>query len=179
MAAWCTVRSMHLRVALVIALGASACGGSSSTPDAPVASGSGTTISGTLGDLGAAQPTVSSLMIANSGETLIYLSSGPITCDELMVSRWLGGTMAGTQVVELVFHGTPALGDIQVPPGEVNYAPGGMSSSHEVSADSGKITFTEATANTSAAGTFTGTYGGSDTITGSFHATFCAGGQGF
>ena len=156
-----------------------ACGSSSST--ATVDAGplpAGTAFTGTLGSLGPVQPTVSSLMISNSGETLIYFSSGAITCDQLTVSRWLGNTTAGTQVIELVFKGAPVVGDLAVPPGEVNFAPGGMSSSHEVGADGGKITLTVATPNAEVAGTVSATYG-SDAITGTFHATFCANGQGY
>ena len=164
---------------LVTILALGACGGGSSTtptPDAPITTG--TAITGTVGTLGPAQPTVSSFMISNSGETLIYLSSGALTCSQLTVSRWLGGTMPGTQVIELVFHGAPMVGDIQVPPGEVNYAPGGMSSANEVNADSGKITFTAADPMGMVAGSFSAKYG-SDSIAGTFHATFCANGQGY
>jgi hypothetical protein len=117
-------------------------------------------------------------MIANSGETLIYLSSGMLTCDQLTVSRWLGGTTAGTQVVELVFKGTPAPGTIDVPPGEVNYAPGGMSSAHEVNADAGSIFFETAVPENMVVGSFGAKYGG-DVVTGTFHATFCPNGQGY
>lgn len=157
-----------------------ACGGSSPTTptlDAP-ADPTGTTISGTLGSLGPVQKTVSSFVISNSGETLIYLGSDTLTCDELTVSRWLGMTKAGTQVVELVFKGDPKVGDIQVPPGEVNFAPGGMSSAHETGADSGVISLTTAEVHGNVAGTFDATYG-SDSIAGTFHATFCANGQGY
>lgn len=160
-----------LPAALVLA----ACGSSpSSAVDAPPGT---TVITGTLGSLGDAQPTVSSLMIANSGETLVYLSSGPITCDTLTVSRWLGGTQAGTQVVELVWEGDAAVMDLDVPPGEVNFAPGGMSSSHEVGAVSGSIHISAAEIDTSISGSFTAAYPGGSHIQGQFSATFCPGGQ--
>ena len=149
-----------------------ACSGSSSGADA----GTGNSISGTLGTLGAAQPIVSAFNISNSGETLIYLSSGALTCQQLTVSRWLGGTTAGTQVVEIVFQGAPVVGNIQVPPGEVNYAPGGMSSAFETNADSGMISLTTANVAGTLAGSFTATYG-SDSISGQFNATYCANGQ--
>jgi hypothetical protein len=117
-------------------------------------------------------------MIANSGETLIYLSSSAITCDQLTVSRWLGGTAAGSQVVELVLASPPTASAFPVPPNEVNYAPGGMSSSHEVSADSGTITFSSATPLVAVAGTVSAKFP-SGSITGHFEATYCANGQGY
>ena len=169
-------RMSTLRVVLLLA--AASCSSSSSpTADAgPLPAG--TAITGMLGTLGAAQATVSSFMISNSGETLIYFSSSPLTCSQLTMSRWLGGTVAGKQVVEIVLHGQPVVGDLQVPPAEVNYAPGGMSSANEVSADSGKITFTVANPMGDVAGSFSATYG-ADSIAGTFHATFCPNGQGY
>jgi hypothetical protein len=158
--------------------------GASSGDSGPGAGDSGTipvsgatALTGTLGTLGAVKPTVSSLWISNSGETLIYMSSGALTCDQLKVSRWLGSTTAGSQVVEIVIKGAPKVGDYPVPPSEVNYAQGGKSSSYEVNADSGKISFTKADAQV-VEGTVSATYG-SNSITGTFHAEFCAGGQGF
>ena len=156
----------------------SACGSGASVAPPDIAIGDGTEITGTIGSLGSAQPTVSSLMISNSGETLIYLSSGMLTCDQLTVSRWLGGTATGTQVIEFVFEGAPATGTLDVPPAEINFAPGGMSSSHEVSASSGVISFESAEATSMVAGTFDARQG-SDEFSGFFHATFCANGQGY
>ena len=170
--------SLTLLFNLSIGLTVTACGSSSSSsPDAEPITGS--QVTGTIGALGPAQPIVSSLYIENSGETLIYLSSDTLTCEQLTVSRWLGGTAAGTQVVELVFEGTAAPGDIQLPPGEVNYAPGGMSSAHELGAASGTITFTSVQDQAAVAGSFHASLGSNDTITGVFHATFCANGQGY
>lgn len=137
-----------------------------------------TTLTGTLGKLGKVLPTVSSLMISNSGETLIYMSSAPITCDMLTVSHWLKSAEAGSQVVEIVLPGNPKVGKIKVPPGEVNYAAGGKSSSYEVGADSGTIEFTQVGVKNVVEGTVSATYG-KDSISGTFHATFCDGGQGY
>lgn len=154
---------------------------SSSTPagnNAPAGDG-GTALSGNLGALGPLQATVSSLFISNSGETLIYMSSAPITCDQLKVSRWLGGATKGSQVVEIVFRGPPTVGTIQVPPGEVNYAAGGRSSASEVLADSGSITISKAEPNVAVEGAVTAKYAGGAAIDGPFRATFCAEGQGY
>lgn len=150
----------------------------SSAPPATDGGAGGTSLSGTLGTLGTVQPTVSSLMISNSGETLLYLSSAPLTCDQIKASRWLGSVTKGSQIVEIVIKGAPVVGDVAVPPGEVNYAQGGKSSSYEVGADSGKITFTKADA-AAVEGTVTATYGGGGAVHGTFHADFCAGGQGY
>ena len=148
------------------------------TEDAP-SSTSGTTVTGKLGALGAAKATVSSLWISNSGETLIYLSSAAVTCDQLKTSRWLSMVTAGAQVVEIVHSGAPKVGMLAVPPAEVNYAAGGKSSSYEVGATGGSVTFTKAEANGVVEGTFTASYDSGDMLTGTFHATYCAGGQGY
>lgn len=154
------------------ALGADAGGG-----DAPPA---GTTsLTGTLGMLGAVKPTVSSFVISNSGETLIYMSSAALTCPQIMVSRWLGMATAGSQVVEIVVPGAPKVGTVQVGPGEVNYAAGGKSSAYEVNAQSGSITFTAAMVNGPVQGTVMATYAGGGNVMGTFSAEFCAGGQGY
>ncbi len=138
-----------------------------------------THLTGTLGKLGAAKDIVSSLAISNSGETLIYLSSAELTCELLAKSRWLGSAPAGAQVVELIVKGAPKLSTYDVPPAEVNYAEGGKSSAYEVAASSGSITFTTAETNGVVEGTVTATYDNGDTIDGTFHATFCDGGQGY
>ena len=136
-----------------------------------------TVLTGTLGSLGPVQPTVSSLWISNSGETLVYLSSAALTCDQLKTSRWLGSATAGSQVIEIVVKGAPKLSNYAVPPGEVNFAQGGKSSSYETNADSGTIVFTQADAQV-VEGTVSAAYG-SNAIHGTFHAEFCTGGQNY
>lgn len=137
-------------------------------------------LSGTLGTLGALQPIVSSWVISNSGETLIYLSTAPLSCATVQTSRWLGSQPAGSQVIELVMRGTPTNGQtVMVPPGEVNYAAGGRSSSYEKGASSGHITFTSSVANGRVEGTLQASYADGSAVTGPFKAEFCANGQGF
>jgi hypothetical protein len=80
-------------------------------------------------------------------------------------------------VVEIVIKGAPKVQDYPVPPGEVNYAPGGKSSAYETGAKSGTITFTKADA-TTVEGTVTATYA-SGNVSGNFHATFCDNGQNY
>ena len=141
-------------------------------------SGAGsTTLTGMLGTLGAVKPIVSTLWISNSGETLVYMSSATITCEQLMVSRWLGAATAGSQVVEIVIKGAPKVADYPVPPGEVNYAAGGKSSAYETVATTGKVHFTSADAQV-LEGSVMATYA-AGSISGTFHATFCANGQGY
>lgn len=155
---------------------ASAVSDAGSTSDA----GSGAPVTGTLGMLGAVQPIVSSVVISNSGETLVYLSTAPLACTTLQTSRWLGSQPAGSQVIEIVMRGVPSAGQtIQVPPGEVNYAAGGRSSSYEVNAASGTIVFTEAAAMGTVGGTIQATYADGSAISGSFSAVFCANGQNY
>jgi hypothetical protein len=149
------------------------------TPPASADGGASTALAGRLGKLGDAKPTVSSLFISNSGETLIYLSSAAITCAQLSSSRWLGSVSSGAQVVEIVVKGTPATGKVAVPPGEVNYAEGGKSSAYEVNAVSGTITFTKFEPKAVVEGLVSASYGGADSIRGTFHAEFCDGGQGY
>ena len=171
-------------VLVLLGLAHAACS-SSASPDASSVNvvrdadgGIETSLTGTLGALGPAKPTVSSLLISNSGETLLYMSSATISCEQLQESRWLGSAPAGAQVVEIVFPGDPKVGTIDVGPGEVNYAAGGKSSSYEVNADSGQIQILATEPNGFIEGTVKATYG-SDTISGQFHATFCANGQGY
>lgn len=147
-----------------------ACSSSSSPKDG---------LSGNLGALGPLEPTVSSLYITNSGEVLVYLSSAPITCDQLTVSRWLGQATKGSHVVELVFRGPPAVGTISIPPGEVNYAAGGRSSASEVVADSGSITIAKVDPPGTIEGNVTSSHPNGAGVSGTFRATFCAGGQGY
>jgi hypothetical protein len=149
-------------------------------------SGSGTTsLTGTLGALGAIKPTVNSWVISNSGETLIYMSSAALTCPMLqtMGTPWLSTVAAGAQVIEVVVKGAPMVKTYSVGGvngGEVNYAPGGMSSSYEKNAASGSITFTKAMANGPVDGTVMATYSNpTGDLTGTFHAEFCANGSNY
>ena len=158
--------------------GESADTGTTVADSGTVATG-GTAFTGTLGALGKAQPTVSSLVISNSGETLIYMSSGPMSCDQIKTSRWLGSMTPGSQVIEIVVQGAPKIGVTNVPPGEVNYAPGGKSSSYEVNAAGGSITFTKYAASGVVEGSVNANYDDGSTLAGTFHAEFCAGGQGY
>lgn len=170
---------MQTRAILLGYLGIlAACSSSSDGPPPDVGPIASTTITGTLGSLGAVQPTVSSFVISNSGETLIYLSSATLTCDQLKVSRWLGGATTDSQVIELIVSGAPTLKTYSVPPGEVNFAQGGKSSATETGADSGTIGFSRADAGGDVEGTVNAKYG-SNHISGVFHATFCADGQGY
>jgi hypothetical protein len=137
----------------------------------------GTQLTGTLGALGAVVPTVSSWVISNSGETLIYMTSAPLTCEQLKVSRWLGTFTAGAQVVEIVVSGKAPVGMAVRP--EVNFAAGGKSSAYETTAATSSVTFTKSEPMGVIEGTVSATYRPSGDVMGTFHAEFCAGGQGY
>jgi hypothetical protein len=137
-----------------------------------------TAITGTLGDMGPVQPIVSSYYISNSGETLVYLSTAQLTCELLTMSPWLGQVQAGAQVIEVIVKGDPKVQSYAVPPGEVNYAPGGKSHNYEKNADSGEIVFTKVDLKNLVEGTVSAKYGSTE-ISGTFHATYCDMGQGY
>jgi hypothetical protein len=145
-------------------------------PDA----GGSATVTGTLGALGPVQPIVSAIVITNSGETLVYLTTAPIDCTTVQASRWLGTLPAGSQVIEIVMKGNPMDGQtVMVPPGEVNYGPGGMSSAYEVNASSGSVMYMSATAMGPVVGSFMASYADGSAVSGTFNATFCANGQNY
>jgi hypothetical protein len=139
--------------------------------------GSTTALTGTLGALGAVKPTVSSWVISNSGETRIYLTSALLTCEQLKVSRWLGTFTTDAQVVEIVVRGNAPVGKASNP--EVNFAAGGKSSAYETAAATATVTFTKSEAMGVIEGTVSATYRPSGDVMGTFHAEFCAGGQGY
>ena len=165
----------HLCLALAAAAIAAACG--PAVEEVPL-DYSKSALDGTLGELGVIEPIVSSLMITNSGETLIYLGTQPLSCAGLTISRWLGQTPPDTQVVEIVLHGDAEVKSFDVPPHEVNYAKGGRSSAFEVGADSGQVNVVTAKIGELVEGDIDVFYG-ADEVKGTFHATFCDGGQGY
>jgi len=142
-------------------------------------SAGGNDLSGTLGALGAVKPVMAGWATTNGLETLIYLSSSPLTCAQMMTKgvKWLASLPAGTQVVEIVVRGTALVGTTAVGPlqGEVNYAEGSKSSSNEVVASSGSIMFTKAEAKKVFEGTLMATYP-KGSLMGKFHADWCEGG---
>ena len=156
-------------------MGGSSNGGSSGAGGA--SGGGSASLTGMLGALGAVKPIVNAWVISNSGETLIYLSSAPLTCMmmQTMGVGWLSKLPAGSQVIEIVVKGTPSakMYPVGLLQGEVNYAPGGMSSNYETSASSGSITFTMASANGPVEGTVMATYA-MGSVMGTFHAEFCS-----
>jgi hypothetical protein len=159
--------------------GASGGGGSVAAGAGGSMSAGGNDLSGTLGALGAVKPVMAGWATTNGLETLIYLSSSPLTCAQMMTKgvKWLASLPAGTQVVEIVVRGTAMVGTTPVGPlqGEVNYAEGSKSSSNEVVASSGSIMFTKADAKKVFEGTLMATYP-KGSLMGKFHADWCEGG---
>jgi hypothetical protein len=146
------------------------------------AAGGGSEITGTLGKLGPVQPIMAGWATTNGLETLLYLSSAPLTCEQMMTkgTRWLSKLPAGSQVIEIVVGQPAAVKSYTIGMsaafggGEVNYAEGSKSSSTEVTGSMGTITFTAANAKGVHEGTIavTAPYMAS----GKFHAEWCEGG---
>jgi hypothetical protein len=158
--------------------GTSAAAGGGGAPS----TGGASNLTGTLGALGAAQPVMAGWATTNGLETLIYLSSAPLTCEQMMTRgvKWLSKLPAKSQVIEIVV-GTPSAAksytvgmSAAFGGGEVNYAEGSKSSSTEVTGKTGTITLTTATAK----GVHEGTISVSAPfmVSGPFHAEWCEGG---
>lgn len=160
--------------------GEAATGGAEAADAGDVEPGTPTALTGALGDLGPVRPIVSTLVMSNSGERLVYMSTAPITCEMLTMSRWLGSVAADAQVVEVIFEDAMTTGTVTVADGaEVNYAPGGKSSAYEKGAHAGRVTITANTPGGVVEGTFEATYTNpTANVSGHFHAEFCEGGQG-
>jgi hypothetical protein len=160
-------------------VGGSAGAGSAATDASGGAAADSTVITGKLGALGDVKPTVSSWVISNSGETLIYFSSAPLDCSMLQTQGvgWLSSVPSGAQVIEIVIKGDPKVGAISVHPAEFNYAPGGMSSAHEKSATAGSINFKTAAAKGAVSGTLNASFSDGTQVSGNFAAEFCPNGS--
>jgi hypothetical protein len=143
------------------------------------AASSGNALTGTLGALGPVKPVMAGWATTNGLETLIYLSSAPLTCAMMMTKgvKWLATLPAGTQVIEIVVRGTAMVGTTPVGPlqGEVNYAEGSKSSSTETTAMGGSIMFTKAEPKKLFEGAVMATYAKGN-VMGNFHADWCEGG---
>jgi hypothetical protein len=140
-------------------------------------------LTGTVGALGPAKPVVNGWATTNGLETLIYLSSSPLTCAMMMTqgTKWLSTLPAGTQVFEIVVGASPAaqtymLGGAPAAfgGGEVNYAEGSMSSSTEVTGTAGSVTLTKTTPMGAQDGMISVT--APFMVSGTFHAEWCQGG---
>jgi hypothetical protein len=144
------------------------------------AAGGGNSLTGTLGALGPVQPVLSGWATTNGLETLIYLSTAPLTCAQMMMmgTKWLSSLPPGSQVIEIVIRGTATVGTVPVGflQGEVNYAEGSKSSSYEVTATGGSINITKAVAKSVFEGTIMATYA-MGSVMGTFHADWCQGGS--
>jgi hypothetical protein len=158
--------------------GGSSAGAGGSSAGAGGSSGGTNTITGTLGALGAAKPIMNAWATTNGPETLIYLSSAPLSCPDMMTMgvKWLSKLPAGTQVIELVVPGTASTKMYSIGPlmGEVNYAEGSKSSATEVTGKAGSLTFTKVMAKGVHEGSFMVT--SPFTAMATFHAEWCQGG---
>jgi hypothetical protein len=146
------------------------------------AAAAGNALTGTLGALGPAKPFVAAFAITNGPETLIYLSSAPLTCAQMMMGgvKWLSTLPAGSQVIEIVIPGMASAKSYMVGSfaAEVHYAEGSKSSSTEATASTGTVTFTKAAPNMVHEGMVTATFP-MGMLMGTFHAEWCTGGTEF
>ena len=162
--------------------GASGSGASGSGASGSGAPSNGSNLTGTLGALGAVKPIMNGWATTNGLETLIYLSSAPLTCEMMaqMGVKWLRMLPAGTQVIEIVVMANPSAqtysigGPAAFGAAEVNYAEGSKSSATEVTGSAGSVTLTK----TAAMGVMEGTLSVTAPymLSGSFHADWCQGG---
>jgi hypothetical protein len=138
-----------------------------------------TSLTGTYGSLGPVKPVVSSLWINTGLETILYLSSAPLTCAEVMTpgGRWLLMVPSDAQVLEIVMRGKAKVGTLAIPGAEANYAQGSKSSATEKGASSGSLMITKAEATGVIEGSVMATYSGGGSVMGTFHAEYCSGGQ--
>lgn len=154
-------------------------GGSGGSAGSMAMMGNSSNLTGTLGALGAVKPVINGWATTNGLETLIYLSSSPLTCAQMMTmgTPWLRMLPAGTQVIEIVVRGSAMVGTTNVGflAGEVNYAEGSKSSSNEVNATGGSIMFTKVEDKKVYEGMVMATYP-MGMLSGTFHADWCEGG---
>jgi len=159
--------------------GGSNTGGTAAGTGGTGASG-GTNVTGSLGTT-PLNPIVTALVSANAGlgETIIYMFTSAVTCAQISTPGWLPSIAASTQVVEMVIvPATSTPGTFPVPNSEVNYANGGQLSLFETSANSGSITVTQISPSGVIEGSVSASYTGGS-ISGTFHAEFCATGQAY
>lgn len=165
-------------------VGGSGSGGSGTTARPKAGSGAapGNSLTGTLGALGPVQPILAGFAITNGPETLVYLSSAPLTCAQMMMGgiKWLSKLPAKSQVIEIVIPGTASAKSYKVGnlAGEVHYAEGSKSSSTENTASSGTVVFSEASKGGVHEGSVMATFP-NGMLMGMFHAEWCQGGTEF
>jgi hypothetical protein len=152
----------------------------------------GNSLTGTLGTLGPAKPIAAAFSVHIGKQGVIYLSSAPLTCAQIMTAGWLQSATAGSQVVEIVSSPLSAgaypigadAGALRM--GAVNYAAGGTPSTAEVMAKSGTVLVSAIFLGPGDPYTATGllrgsvvdaTFADGSKLAGTFFADFCVGGQ--
>lgn len=163
--------------------GAGGAAGGGASGSGAAGGGASGSFTGTLGALGAAKPIANAWATTNGFELLIYVSSSPLTCAQMMTmgTKWLSTLPAGTQVEEIVLQPTPSVTTYMLGSGpaafggaEVNYAEGSKSSATETTGTTGTVTITKTMPMGVQEGMISVT--APFMLSGSFHAEWCQGG---
>jgi hypothetical protein len=119
----------------------------------------------------------------SGGGPFVYVFSGPVTCDDLSHgSGWVARLPPDTQVLEMIIGTTtvgtavPAAAHAAGGAAEINYAL--APSSTESRATTGSVTLSAYNAGASVDGTVTAAFP-MGSVTGTFHASYCANGNEF
>lgn len=117
----------------------------------------------------------------SGGGPFVYVFSGPVSCDDLSHgSGWRARIPAGTQVLEMIIGTTttgtavPAAAHAAANVAEINYSFGQTST--EARATAGNVTLSAYVAGASVDGSVNATFP-AGSVTGTFHAVYCASGN--
>ena len=117
-------------------------------------------------------------------DTVVYLFSEKVDCDQITKAGWDGTLADGTQMLEIKMIGSdlavyPVVATATPAPGEasVNTTLVSAGQPTEGAAKSGTVTLAAFTAGASAAGSFDLKFAGGEALSGTFAVTYCAAGR--
>jgi hypothetical protein len=112
------------------------------------------------------------------GTTTVYLLDRSVTCDEISTFAWLAGLPADVQVIEIMFPTTAMTGSATTGSVIVSYAEGGKYSFSKTIASARTLVLSRNDVGGVVEGTLDATFA-SGSVSGVFHADFCADGMSF